>query len=296
MKIAISGKTGVIGGALAASLRMDGHDVLSISRRPGPDTVVWDLEEETLPSGALDGVDAVVHLAGETIDGRWTAKKKRRLVGSRVRSTQLLAAACVASDQPPLVYVGGSAMGAYGDRGDDLLAETEVLGSTFLAGLVGQWEEAAEPMSAAGIRVVHARTSLVLDSASGALKRMALITRLFAGGRLGSGHQYWSWITLADEVRALRHLIDNELEGPFNLATSSPVTQLEFAATLARALHRPAVVPAPAFAIRLVLGQMGEELLLTSARLDPARLLDSGFEFEYDELGPALDVLYGRGQ
>jgi uncharacterized protein (TIGR01777 family) len=292
MRVVITGITGTIGGALAASLRADGHEVLGVSRRPGPESVVWDPAAGTLDHVALEGADAIVHLAGESIDGRWTAANKERLTASRVGTTSLLVDAIGRLDAPPAVLVNGSAMGFYGSRGEEELSESAERGSGFLAELTAAWEAAAAPVGGHGVRLALARTSLVLDPDEGALPRMARITRLFAGGPLGNGRQYWSWITLADEVRALRHLIDNEVEGPVNLATASPVQQRDFAKTLARVLHRPAVMPAPGFAIRAALGQMGQELLLDSIRLRPDVLLASGFSFQDPDLEPALTSMY----
>ena len=288
MKVVIAGSTGFIGSALADSLRADGHQVLGISRTAAPDTVVWDLEARVMDSAALEGVDAVVNLAGETFDGRWTARKKRRLVDSRLGSTQVLADAIASLDAKPGVYVAGSAMGFYGSRGDEVLTESAAPGSDFLARLVIDWEAASRPIADLGVRVPLARTSLVLGADGGAFPRLRRITKLFAGGPLGSGRQWMSWITLADQVRAVRHLIDHEVEGPVNLATPAPVQQREFARTLGRVLGRPAVLPAPAFAIKLALGEMGESLLLGSTRLEPAVLAANGFEFGHPELEEAM--------
>ncbi|MDG2113383.1 MAG: TIGR01777 family oxidoreductase [Actinomycetota bacterium] len=297
MRVVVTGVSGLVGRSLAASLRADGHEVIGVSRQPGPDTVVWDpaagtIGDNPLDTAGLEDCDAVVHLAGETIEGRWSASKKRRLVDSRVQSTELLARTVARLDAKPRVFVCASAMGFYGDQGDSWLHEGSAGGSSFLAGLCVAWEGAAHGVEASGVRLALARTSMVLDPSGGALPRMALITRLCAGGRLGSGRQYWSWITLHDEVRALRHLIDSEFEGPVNLAAPNPAPQLQFAKTLARVLRRPAVLPAPGFAIRLVLGQMGQELLLDSTRLEPRALLESGFEFGHVALEPALRWLY----
>lgn len=288
MKIVIAGSTGFIGSALAASLRRDGHEVLGLSRRPGPDVVQWDLEGGEVDTVALEGLDALVNLAGETIDGRWTSSKKERLVSSRLDSTALLADVVSRLDAPPAVYVGGSAMGFYGSRGDEVLTETSPSGSGFLARLVVDWEAAAAPIAEQGVRVSFARTSLVLGGDGGALPRLRRITKLGAGGPLGNGRQWMSWITLDDEVAALRFMIDHELEGPVNLASPNPVRQREFASVLGGVLRRPTVLPAPAFAIKLVLGEMGESLLLGSTRLAPAALESSGFDFGHRELEPAL--------
>lgn len=290
LKVVITGHTGLIGGALAESLEADGHRVVGVSRRPGA-TVTWDPAAGTIDADALEGADAVVHLAGETIEGRWTAKKKQRILNSRVAGTELLATTIAGLDDPPRVVVSGSAMGAYGSRGDELLPETASRGEGFLADVVDAWESAARPI-AAHARLAYARTSLVLSPDGGALEKMATITRLGGGGPLGDGRQFWSWITLDDEVRALRHLIEAEVEGPVNLATPNPVRQREFADTLAAVLHRPSFLPAPKFAIRAALGEMGQALLLDSARLVPEVLAGTGFEWRSPELAPALAELF----
>lgn len=292
MRIVITGITGLVGGALAESLRADGHEVLGVSRTPGPDTIVWDLDARTIDTASLEGVDAIVHLAGESIQGRWTEAKKRRIMGSRVVSTQLLADAVASLGDKPDVFVCGSAMGYYGDRGDEQLTEDADAGHGFLSDVTQAWEAAAAPIADAGVRLAFARTSVVLDPDDGALPRMALITKLCAGGPIGGGDQYLSWVTLDDEVRAIRHIIDTpDISGPVNIAAGA-VPQREFARALADELGRPAFAPAPAFAIRAALGQMGEELLLFSIRVVPEVLTRSGFAFEHPELPGAFEALY----
>ncbi len=292
MKVVITGVSGLIGSALASSLRDDGHDVVGLSRSSGPDRVVWDVGAGTLDPGALAGADAVVHLAGESIAGRWTSAKKSRLADSRIRSTELLVSTIEglpATDRPS-VFLGGSAMGVYGDRRDEVLAETAAPGTSFLADLVVRWEGAAQPLDELGVRVCHARTSLVLGAEAEAFRRLVLITKLGGAGPLGGGRQYWSWISLTDQVRVLRRLLAEDVSGPVNVASPRPVTQREFARVLARALKRPAILPAPGFAIRLVLGEMGQALLLDSARLEPRVLVDGGFEFEHETVESAIDA------
>jgi uncharacterized protein (TIGR01777 family) len=293
MRVAISGSTGLIGGALAASLRRDGHEVLGISRRGGPDAVEWDPRAGKIDRSALEGADAIVNLAGESIQGRWTSSKKERIMRSRVDSTSLLAGVLTELDRRPTVFVSGSAVGYYGDRGDEVLAEDAPPGTGFLAEVAGAWERAAQPISALGIRLACARTSIVLSPEGGALARMRLITKFFLGGPLGGGEQYWSWITLDDEVRALRLLLDADIEGPVNLAAPEPVRQRAFAKALAEVLHRPAVLPAPGFAIRAALGEMGDALLLDSQRVVPGVLTDAGFVFGAPDLATALQSLFG---
>lgn len=287
MRVAITGSTGFIGSALATRLESQGNEIVRISRRPGPGTVTWDLDAFTLAPGALENCGAVVHLAGESIQGRWTAAKKQRLMDSRVRSTELLAQTIKDMDAPPAVFVCGSAVGYYGSRGADVLTESEPAGSTFLAEVTEAWEQAASPIAEAGSRLTFARTSIVLGD-GGALPRMKLLTKLLAGGPLGSGRQYWSWITLEDELRAIEHLMESDIEGPVNLGSPHPVPQREFARSLGRALGRPTVMPAPGFAIKAVLGEMGQALLLDSARMAPAALEASGFVFEHPDLETAL--------
>jgi len=293
MRVAISGATGLIGAALAESLRRDGNEVLGISRRPGPDTVVWDVAAGEIDGAALEGVDAIVHLAGESIQGRWTKSKKERIMRSRVDSTVLLAGVVAELDRRPSVFVSGSAVGYYGDRGDEVLTEADGPGGGFLAEVALAWEQAARPVAALGVRLTHPRTSIVLAADGGALPRMKLLTQLGLGGPLGGGEQYWSWITLADEVRALRLLLDSEIEGPVNMAAPEPVRQRSFATALADALHRPAFVPGPAFAIRAALGEMGETLLLDSTRVAPGVLTEAGFAFDSPDLPSALVSLFG---
>jgi hypothetical protein len=283
----------MIGSALARDLRGDGHEVVGISRRPGTDRIVWDVAAGLLDATSLEGLDAMVHLAGESIQGRWTTAKKERILRSRVDSTELLASAITRLDRPPKVVVSGSAMGYYGDRGDEVLDESASPGVGFLADVTRAWEDAARPIADVGIRLCFARTSIVLAATGGALPRMRTITRAGLGGALGSGRQFWSWITLADELAALRFLIDADVEGPVNIATADPVRQRDFAKDLASALGRPAVVPAPAIAIRAALGEMGRALLLDSTRLEPRALVEAGFSFGSPDLGVAFGSLLG---
>jgi len=291
VRVGITGVSGLIGSALADDLRADGHQVVGISRHEVAGGLAWDIEAGKLDPAALEGIDAIVHLAGESIQGRWTAAKKQRILRSRVDSTNLLASTIASLDQPPRVVVSGSAMGYYGDRGDEVLTESAAAGTGFLADVTRAWEEAAAPIADHRVRLCTARTSIVLATEGGALPRMRTITRVGLGGALGSGRQFWSWITLDDEVAALRFLIDNEVEGPVNIATSNAVRQREFAKRLGAALGRPAIVPAPGVAIRTALGEMGRALLLDSTRLEPRVLLEAGFAFESPDLGAAFGLL-----
>ena len=262
-------------------------------RRPGD--IVWGPEAGRLDPHALDGVDAVVHLAGEPIAQRWTTATKRRIRESRVRGTELLAAAVASLARPPRVLVSGSAMGIYGDRGNEELDETSTVGGDFLAAVATEWEAAAEPAARAGIRVVKLRTGLVLSPGGGALAKLLLPFRMGVGGRVGSGRQWVSWIGLDDAVSAIIHAIGTEpLAGPVNLVAPAPVTNAELTATLARVLRRPAIVPVPAFALRLAFGEMGEATLLASQRIRPRRLLESGYRFRFPTLESALRHELGR--
>jgi hypothetical protein len=244
----------------------------------------------------LEGIDAVVHLAGERIDGRWTASKRRRILNSRVEGTQVLAEALSGLDRPPSVVVSASAIGFYGDRGDEELTEDSKPGTGFLAEVCEQWEAAAAPIASPDTRLVLARTGIVCTPDGGALGRMLALTRLGLGGRLGNGRQWWPWITLEDEIRALLHLLDTPVAGPANLVAPGTCRNVEFVRELARALRRPAVLPAPALVLRAVLGEMADGLLLASARVRPVRLEDSGFTFRSPDLTSAIAELLSSGR
>ena len=300
MRVAITGIRGLIGSALAASLRADGHEVLGVSRRPdasagdedpaaaGARTIAWDVAAGTVDASALEGLDAVVHLAGESIGGRWTEARKAAIMSSRVDSTRLLAGVIRDLEAKPSVFVCGSAIGFYGNRGDEELTERSLPGDGFLADVCMRWERAAVPIADAGVRLVRIRTGLVVGPGAEAIERMAKITRLGAGGPLGSGRQWWSWISLDDEVRAIRHLIDSDASGAFNLTAPNPVRQRDFQRSLSAALRRPSFMPAPKFAIRAALGEMGQSLLLDSTRVMSDALTEDGFEFHHVDLAGAL--------
>jgi uncharacterized protein (TIGR01777 family) len=290
--IAVSGATGLIGSALVARLRSRGYSVrrlLHSPRNAEPGDVVWDGAREPLPPSALDGADAVIHLAGEPVARRWTDARKRAIRESRVRSTEQLAQTIRAMSRKPRVVLSGSAVGYYGNRGDELLEESAPSGSGFLAGVSVEWERAAAPIADAGVRLVMLRTGIVLGAEGGALARLLPIFRLGGGGPLGNGRQWMSWIGLADHVRAMEHaLFTDSLHGPANLVAPNPVTNAEFATTLGRVLTRPAVVPVPSFALGLLYGEMARDTLLAGQRAIPKALAASGFEFDEPTLEGAL--------
>lgn len=298
MKTLITGSSGLIGSALVESLTAAGHQIVSLTRStagPGTAAIHWDPLADRLDPAELEGLDAVVHLAGENIaSGRWTRRKKARIRHSRLDGTRLLSRALGGLSRPPRVMASASAVGYYGDRGQQQLDETSPPGSGFLADLCRDWEAATRPAAEAGIRVVLMRFGVVLAAEGGALARMLPAFRWGLGGRLGSGRQYVSWITLDDAVRAVDRLLGEETPaGPVNLVAPQPVDNRRLTRSLGRVLRRPAVLPVPALALRVMLGEMADELLLSSARAVPRRLLDWGFEFGDPELDAALDRLLG---
>jgi uncharacterized protein (TIGR01777 family) len=299
MDIAVSGSHGLIGTALADALVAEGHRVAALNRPGGStrsDAIAWDPVAGTIDSSSLEGIDAVVHLAGAPIgDKRWSDERKRTLVDSRVEPTRLLAETLGGLDRPPKVLVSGSAIGYYGSRGDEVLTETSGAGSGFLAELCRQWEAAAEPARVAGIRVSTIRTGVVLSADGGALAKQLPLFRFGLGGRMGSGRQYQSWISITDEVAAIAWLLHRDLDGPVNLTAPSPVTSREFAKTLGQVLHRPTFLPTPAFGPKLVFGrELVDELLLASQRIVPAALEAGGFTFAHPDLETALRSVLGR--
>ena len=295
LKILVSGSSGLLGSALAPILAADGHRVVRLVRRPSvANEISWDPEAGDLDTSALGGVDAVIHLAGEPIVGRWTAAKKRRVLESRVRGTQLLASAVAGLAQPPRVLVAASAVGYYGDRGGEVLTEASPPGEGFLAEVTQAWEGAADPARRRGIRVVHLRTGLVLAKAGGVLGKMLTPFRLALGGRLGSGTQYWSWIAIDDVVAIVRYTLETSgLSGPINVTAPTPVTNREFSASLARVLRRPAVVPVPRAVLRLVFGAAADGAVLVGCRALPSKLLALGYRFQFPDLEPALRHIVG---
>jgi uncharacterized protein len=289
--IAISGSSGLIGSTLTDALEARGHSIRRLVRRParGDDEISWDPERGQLDVRALDGVDAVVNLAGENLAQRWNAGTRARIRSSRVNGTSALARALAAMSTKPRVMLSGSAVGIYGSRGDAILDESSDLGDDFLASVCKDWEGATAPASDAGIRVVHLRTGIVLARQGGALAKMLLPFRLGVGGRLGGGHQWMSWIALSDVVAALAFLLRAEaVAGAVNLVAPNPVINAEFTRTLAHVLGRPAVFPVPKLVLTLLLGQMGEDTVLASQRVRSRRLLENGFKFKQPTLEGAL--------
>ncbi|CAM4050233.1 TIGR01777 family oxidoreductase [Janibacter anophelis] len=292
-RVAITGASGLIGGALSSALAAEGHDVVHLVRRApsGPHERQWDPQAQDLPAEVLAGVDAVVHLAGAGIgDQRWTPEYKALVHSSRVDSTDLIARS-IAAGHGPTRLVTASGIGVYGDRGDEVLTEDSAQADSFVAGLVRDWEGATAPAVAAGVPVAHARTGIVLSTKGGALAPMLRLGRLGLGGPLGSGRQWMPWVTLTDVVRGYTRLVeDPALVGPFNFTAPHPVRQRELARGIGRRLHRPAVLPAPRLALRVVLGEFSGEVL-ASTRALPQRLLAAGFEHRHEHLDEALDHL-----
>lgn len=296
MLVALTGSTGLIGSALAPALREAGHEVLVLVRRDpiAPGEVGWDPDGGSLDAGALEGVDAIVHLAGENIGKRWTTTTRQRVLDSRVKGTELLAEAAARLDRPPSVFLCASAVGYYGNRGDETLTEDSPRGSGFLADVVEAWERAATPARDAGIRTVHMRQGIVLSRHGGALAKLLLPFRLGLGGRVGSGRQWWSWIGLEDVVGAYLYALEHPLAGPVVVAAPHAVTNRDFTKALGRVLRRPTVFPLPGFAVKAMFGQMGEEMLLGGQRTEPAALAEAGFSFLHPDLDAALEQALRR--
>ena len=296
MRVAVTGSTGLIGQALVERLEANGHQVVRVvrpgsSQPMGPSTSVpWNPTTSRIEAAGLEGLDAVVHLAGEPIAARrWSPDQKERIAQSRVQGTALLTQALARLSEPPRVLVSASAIGYYGSRGDELLDESSSGGDDFLARVCRDWEAAADPARAAGIRVAHPRTGVVLSRSGGALAEMLPFFKLGIGGRIGDGHQWMSWITLHDEVSALLWLLEADVEGPVNLTAPEPVTNRELTAALGRALRRPAVLPTPKPALWARLGrELTEALLYSSARVAPAALQRRGFTFAHPDIASGL--------
>ncbi len=293
-RILISGATGLIGSALDTSFVRDGHTVIRLTRSPtDPRDKTWDPAGGELDPAVLDGIDVVVHLAGESIAShRWSAEQKRRIIDSRVRSTRLLRKTIEQRSERPAAFVTSSAIGYYGDRGDETLTESSAPGAGFLPEVCVAWENEAKNDAT---RTATVRTGLVLTPKGGALQRMLMPAKLGLGGRAGSGRQWWSWITVDDVVGIYKHLaLHSSIDGPVNATAPEPVRNKEFAKELGRVLHRPAFLPLPKFAIKAALGEMGESLLFDSDRVLPERIGPDGYEFKHRTLAPALRDLLGR--
>jgi uncharacterized protein len=297
MRILISGASGLIGTALTTSLTDAGHTVTKLVRRqPAPGEFAWDPTAGTLDSAAFDGCDAVVNLSGAGIgDKRWTDDYKRELLESRVAATELLATTMATLDRKPAAFLSGSAVGWYGDRGDERLDELSAPGSDFFSDVCLKWEAATAAAEEAGIRTVHLRTGIVMSGRGGALKKQLLLFKLGLGGRFGNGHQWQSWISIDDEAAAIKHLLSSDICGAVNLTTPNPVTNIEFTSTLGKVLHRPTVLPVPMFGPRLLLGRELASLLVTGQRVLPTALLRSGYEFQHETLDVALRAVLKRG-
>lgn len=303
MKVAVTGATGLVGGALSRNLIQAGHRVVALARNPEKarekvpqvEAVAWDATSGISPGQALEGLDAVVHMAGESLAaGRWTSRRKRTIVESRISGTRNLVEALSKCSSPPKVLVNASAIGYYGSSEDELFEETNPAGQDFLAQLCQQWESQARRATKSGVRVVLVRSGFILSTEGGALPRMLPPFKMGLGGPLGSGKQWMSWIHIEDEVGAILYAIEKEgLEGPLNLTAPNPVTNADFTRALGKALRRPAFFPVPGFVLRLMLGEMAKTLLLSGQRVVPRELEKGGYRFHFSDLDEALDDLLG---
>jgi uncharacterized protein (TIGR01777 family) len=292
-RILVSGVSGPIGTALLPSLRGNGTSIVRLVRGPakGEGQISWDPAVPLAPA-TVSGFDAVIHLAGETIFGRWTAAKKEKIRDSRVVGTFNLSSALAQAEEKPKVFLCGSAIGYYGNRGDESLNEDSPPGTGFLAEVCQDWEEATTPAVQADIRTAHIRTGVVLSPHGGALGAMLTPFKLGLGGRIGSGRQWQSWIDVQDMVGAIHHILKNDLiQGAVNMVAPKPVRNLEFVQSLAGVLSRPAIFPMPAFAVKLAFGEMGEEVLLAGQKVEPGKLLSTGYPFRYRDLRASLEAL-----
>jgi uncharacterized protein (TIGR01777 family) len=292
MKILVTGSSGLIGSALIPFFEANHHEIYKLVRvRPDlqRNEFAWDPERGVINPPLLEGLDVVVHLAGENLLGRWTQAKKRKIRDSRVNGTRVLCNNLCQLQDPPSVFVSASAIGYFGNRGDEILTEHSSKGEGFLADVCEEWEEATRLVSEKGIRTLNLRFGLVLSQKGGALKQMLPIFRCGLGGQLGFGNQYMSWITIDDLVRAIEFVIENEkLAGPINTVSPHPVTNGEFTKTLGHILHRPTIFSMPSFVVRLLFGELGKEALLSSQRVEPKKLEEAGFQYDYPDLEAAL--------
>jgi uncharacterized protein (TIGR01777 family) len=295
VKVLVSGASGLIGTALVRSLRADGHEVRRLVRHPADaaDESQWDPARRELDPRVLDGIDAVIHLAGVGVaDKRWSESHKRAILDSRVDGTTTIAAAVATHADHVKVLISASAVGWYGERGEELLDESAASGSGFLANVVRQWEAATDAALDAEVRVVNLRTGIVLSPDGGALGKVLPLFKAGVGGKLGNGKQWMPWIALADEIKAIQFLLaDTSISGPVNLTAPNPVRNAEYTSAIGRALHRPTLATVPAFALRVVLAGFSDEGALVSERVVPRKLLDAGFEFTYPDLEDALAAI-----
>lgn len=294
MKIAITGSSGLIGTALIAAIEQRGDTAIRVVRsKAGPTDVAWDINAGTIEAEELEGIDALVHLAGEGIgENKWSAEHKKRVLDSRTLGTALIAETIAALTDGPSAFVCGSAMGFYGDRGDQKLTEKDPRGQGFLSDVVTAWEAAAAPAIDAGIRTAFLRTGVVLSPEGGALKEQLPFFKMGIGGKIGDGSQYWSWISITDQVNAILHIIDTDIAGPVNLTAPNPSTNAEFTKALGNALGRPTLLPTPTFAVNLRLGkEAAKEMLFFSTRVMPDVLIDSGFVFSHPTIDEAFEAL-----
>ena len=296
-RVAITGSSGLIGSQLRTFLGTAGHQIHRVVRSSPDDerNIYWQPSDNEIEAAKFEGMDVVIHLAGENLFGRWTESKKQAILDSRTRGTELVAGALAELDDPPKVFVSASAVGYYGDTGDRIVDESAAPGDTFIAEVVRRWEEAAAPAAQSGIRTVHPRMGVVLSPQGGALGKMLPPFKLGVGGRIGAGDQYLSWVGVQDVLRAFHFLIvHNELEGPVNVTSPRPVTNGEFTQTLGEVLNRPTVLPLPGALVKLGAGQMGEEMLLQGQRAVPRKLEEAGFDFRFPDLETALRHELGK--
>jgi uncharacterized protein (TIGR01777 family) len=294
-RILVSGASGPIGKALLPALAAEGHEVVRLVRKSSKNNgeIQWDVAQP-LPPATVSGLHAIIHLAGETIAGRWTDSKKQRILESRVQGTRNLAQAAAQAEIKPKAFISASAIGYYGNRGDEVLKEDSGSGNGFLAEVCRQWESATRVAADAGIRTVHTRFGLVLSKEGGALPKTLLPFRLGLGGRIGTGRQWWSWVAIDDLVGTVLYALNQDLHGAINVVSPNPVTNAKFTQILATVLSRPAIFPMPAFAARLAFGQMGDELLLASQRVAPAKLQAGNYKFRFTELKRCLESLLDK--
>jgi uncharacterized protein (TIGR01777 family) len=291
MKLVVSGASGLLGSALVPALEKDGHEIVRLVRRPpaSANEVEWDPARGSLDAGALEGVSGAINLSGANLDRRWTAASKREILESRADTTKLLAHTLATLDPKPRVLLVAGGVGIYGDRGDEILTEESTEGTGFLAEVGKAWEAAAEPARDAGIRTVNFRQGVVVSREGGALKRMLTPFKLGLGGRVGSGRQWWSWVSRDDVVAGYRFALESDLSGPVNLTSPNPATSKQFTKTLGQALGRPTIFPLPGLAVKTLFGERGEAVLLEGQRTLPARLLGAGFTFAYPSLDRAFE-------